>query len=217
MKTDQDLKADVVAELMWDDKVNPTSIGVSVKDGIVSLSGQVETYIQKKAVEAAVHRVSGVRGIAVDLEVALSTSHQRSDADIAKAAVNALRWHSLVPDDKVQVKVEDGWITLSGELDFAYQSQSAEHTVRPLVGVKGVINQIELKPNANAAVLKSEIAAAFERHARRDAKRIQVDVDGSTVTLKGDVDSMAEHDAALGTARATRGVTRVVDCLRVTA
>lgn len=217
MKTDLQIKADVTAELVWDPAVNATHVGVAVKNGIVTLSGEVDTYLQKHAVERAVRRVSGVRGIALDLEVRLAPDHHRSDADIAQAALHALRWHSLVPDDQVKVEVEDGWVTLSGQVDWAYQAASAEQCLHPLVGVRGVTNNVHLKQRTDPKALREDIAAAFARHAKREAQHIEVDVDGGVVTLKGQVDSLAERDAAVGTAFAARGVTRVVDQLEVIA
>lgn len=214
-KTDHQLKTDVSTELAWDPAVNSTTIGVAVKDGIVTLGGQVDTYLQKHAVERAARRVGGVRGIAMDLEVKLSPGHARSDTDIAQAALQALRWHSVVPDDKVQVEVENGWVTLTGEVDWAYQSASAEQCVRPLIGVRGVSNQVRLKQRANPADLRAEIAAAFARHAQRAANHITIEVDGGVVTLRGTVDSMAEHAAAIGTAHTAKGVTRVIDRLQI--
>lgn len=215
MKTDMQIKSDVNAEFIWDPAVNATSVGVAVKDGIVTLSGTTDTYMQKHAVERAARRVGGVRGIALDLEVRLSPGHVRTDTEIAQAAANALRWHSLVPEEKVKVEVENGWVTLSGEVDRGFQSASAEQAVRPLIGVKGVSNQIRLKQRVNAAEVRSELHAAFARHANRQANHVTVDVDGGVVTLRGTVDSLAEHDAAIGTAHAAEGVTRVVDQLEV--
>jgi osmotically-inducible protein OsmY len=200
---------------VWDPAVNATNVGVAVKDGIVTLSGEVDTFLQKHAIERAVRRVSGVRGIAVDLEVKLAPDGHRSDADIAHAALMALRWHSLVPADKVRVEVEDGGVTLLGEVDWAYESASAEQCVRPLIGVKTVDNRITIRPRASAEDIRTQIAAAFARHARREASQVTVDVEGGVVTLRGKVDSLPEHDAAIGTAFAAKGVSRVVDKLEV--
>lgn len=217
VKTDQQLKSDVVAELAWTPGVNATNIGVAVKTGVVTLSGGVDTYLQKHTVERAVRMVSGVRGIAMDLEVRLAPHDKRGDAQVAEAALHSLRWHSLVPDDKVKVAVEDGWVTLTGELDWGYQSASAEQAVRPLIGVRGVSNQIRLKQHVNPAAIRVDIESALTRRAQREARHITVDVDGGVVTLRGEVGSMAEHDAVLGTAHAARGVTRVVDRLEIVA
>lgn len=215
MKTDQELKSDVSAELAWDPTINATRIGVAVRNGVVTLSGEVETYLQKHAVERAVRRIAGVRGIALDLDVYLAPDDKRSDAEVAQAALQALTWHSLVPDDRVKVAVDDGWVTLTGEVDWGYQSASAEQCVRPLVGVRGVTNELRLKQRANPADIRSDIEAALMRHAQREAKHIEVDVDGGVVTLRGKVDTLADHEAALGTAHAAKGVTRVVDQIEV--
>ena len=216
MKTDLQIKSDVTAELVWDAAVDATNVGVAVRNGIVTLSGTVDTYVQKHAAERAARRVAGVRGIAVDLDVHLAPAHARTDAEIAQAAVDALEWHSSVPQDKVKVKVEDGWVTLTGEVDWGYQLASAEQAVRPLVGVKGVASEIRLKQRADPADLRADLAAAFARHAQREANHIAIEVDGGVVTLRGKVDTLAEHEAAIGSAYAARGVTRVVDRLEVT-
>ena len=211
MKSDAQIQSDVTAELMWDPSVTPANVGVAVKDGVVTLSGTVDTYAQKHAVERAARRVAGIRGIAVDLEVRLTTGPQRTDSEIAQAALHALRWHSLVPDEKVQVQVEDGWVTLGGEVDWGYQSASAEQCVRPLVGVLGVSNQIRIRQHVNARNLQADIAAALARHAEREGKHIAIEVEGGVVTLTGTVGTLAEHEAAMGTAATARGVTRVID------
>lgn len=215
MKTDQQLKSDIVAELAWTPTVNSTGIGVAVKNGVVTLSGEVDTYLQKHAVERAVRLVSGVRGIALDVEVRLAPGGKRGDAQVAEAALHALRWHAFVPEDKVKVEVEDGWVTLSGEVEWGYQSASAEQAIRPLVGVRGVTNQIRLKQHVNPMDIRSDIESALTRHAKREAKHISVSVDGGAVTLRGEVGSMAEHHAVLGTAAASKGVVRVIDQLEV--
>lgn len=215
MKSDEQLKTDVAAELAWDPAVNATGIGVAIRNGIVTLSGEVDTYMHKHAVERAVRRVSGVRGIALDLHVYLAPGDKRSDAEIAQAALAALKWHSLVPEDKVKVEVEDSWVTLTGEVDWGYQSASAEQCIRPLVGVRGVTNQIRLKQHVNPAEMQADIESALARHAQREARRIAVQVEAGVVTLRGQVSSMAEHEAVIGTAYGSKGVTRVVDQLEV--
>lgn len=218
MKSDTQLKADVQAELAWDPSVgNPTSIGIAVADGVVTLGGQVTTLMQKLSAERAVRRVAGVRGIAMDLEVKLAAGSETTDADVAQAALRALRWHSAVPNDKVVVEVDDGHVTLSGELDWSYQSVSAEQCVRPLVGVKSVTNNIHIRPHVRVSDIAAEISTAFTRHALREAKRISIDADGGVVTLNGKVDSLQERDAAVGTAWCGKGVTRVIDHLEVCA
>lgn len=215
MKSDAQIRQDVQAELAWEPAVEAARVGVAVKDGVVTLSGTMTTYMEKWAVERAVRRVAGVRGIAVDLEVSLAPNHKRNDTEIAQAALQALRWHTLVPPEKVQIQVEDGWVTLSGEVDWGYQLRAAEHCVQPLTGVRGVTNQITVPAAVDGQLIRKQIESALTRHAQREAGRIAISVDKGVVTLKGTVDSMAEHDAAIGTASAARGVARVVDQLEV--
>lgn len=215
VKSDIQLKADVTAELAWDPAINATNIGVMVKDGVVTLAGQLDTFSEKHAVERAVRRVSGVRGIALDLDVKLAPEHERSDAEIAQAAITAIKLNSLVPDGKVKVEVEEGWVTLTGEVDWGYQFASAEQCIRPLAGVQGLFNRITIKPRASSTDIGGQIAAALRRQAEREAKHIGIEVEGSVVTLRGKVHSLMEHDAAVGAAFSTHGVSRVVDKLEV--
>lgn len=215
MKTDAHIKADVIDELAWDPAVNATGIGVAVRDGVVTLTGHLDSYAEKHAVERAVHRVAGVRGIAVELDVRLAAEHKRSDSDIAQAAATALQLNSLVPDEKIQVLVENGRVTLTGEVDWSYQLASAEQCVRPLAGVRGLSNRITIKSRASSKDVGAQITAALTRQAAREAKHITVEVEGSVVTLWGKVHSLAEREAAVGAAFSARGVSRVVDKLEV--
>jgi osmotically-inducible protein OsmY len=215
MKTDAQLKADVTQELSWDPAINATAVGVAVKDGVVTLTGHLQTYAEKFALERALQRVQGVHAIALELDVKLSPSHQRSDTDIANAAETALQWHALVPAERLRVKVEKGWVTLSGELDWDYQRSAAEKAVRPLTGVIGVSNTITLKPQATPVNVKQRIQEALTRQAEREAKHMEVQVSGSSVTLQGKVHSWAERAAAQGAAWAAPGVTLVVNNLQV--
>lgn len=215
MKTDAHIKADVTDELAWDPAVNATGIGVAVKDGVVTLTGHLDSYAEKHAVERAVKRVAGVRGIALELDVKLAAEHKRSDSDIAQAAATALQLNSLVPDEKIQVLVENGRVTLTGEVDWSYQLASAEQCVRPLAGVRGLSNRITIKSRASSKDVGAQITAALTRQAVREAKHITVEVEGSVVTLWGKVHSLAEREAAVGAAFSARGVSRVVDKLEV--
>lgn len=215
MKSDQELRSDITAELLWDPAVEADDIEVSVKNGVATVEGQVSTFAQNEAVSRAVHRIGGVRGLVLRLEVKLAPEHRRSDDELTEAAMNALRWNSLVPDDKVKVEVEDGWVTLTGEVDFDYQRASAEQSVRPLVGICALDNKITLRPHVDAGNIGLDISAALARHARREAGRIAIEVDGGVVTLRGTVGSMSERETAVGTARAAKGVFRVVDELVV--
>ena len=215
MKTDTELKADVMAELAWDAAINATGIGVLVKNGVVTLTGHLDTFAEKHAAERAVRRVAGVRGIALELDVKLAAEHKRSDSEIAQIASSAMRWSSLVPDERVTIEVEDGWVTLTGEVDWGYQLASAEQSIRPLVGVRGLTNRITIKPRASSKDVGAEITAALTRQAAREAKHIDIEVTGGVVTIRGKVHSLAEHKAAIGAAFAARGVSRVVDKLEV--
>lgn len=215
MKSDIQLKSDVSAELAWDPAVNAAGIGVAVKNGIVTLSGHLDTFAEKHAAERAARRVGGVRGIALELDVKLAPLHKRSDSEIAQAAINALALNSLVPAGAVKVEVEDGWVTLSGVVTWGYQFASAEQCIRPLIGVRGLTNGITIKPHASGKDVGDQISAALTRQATREARQISVEVDGEIVTLRGKVHSLPEHDAAVGAAYSARGVARVVDKLEV--
>ena len=215
MKTDAELKTDVQAELTWDPAIKSTDIGVIVKEGVVTLTGHLETFAEKYAAERAVRRVKGVRAIAMEIDVKLAAAHKRSDSEIATAAEGALKWHALVPAEKVQVTVERGWVTLRGELEWDYQRRSVEKAIRPLLGVTGISNFITLKPQPVPGNLHKRIEGALTRQAVREARRIEVVVDGARVTLRGRVHSWAERDAAQGVAWSSPGVATVVNELIV--
>lgn len=215
MKTDLQLKADVTDELLWDPSVNATHVGVIVNGGVVTLTGHLDTFAEKHAAERAVRRVAGVRGIALELDVKLAPAHKRSDSEIAEAAAAALRWNALLSDSSVIVEVEEGWVTLTGEVRWGYQLRNAEQCVRPMVGVRGLRNRITVKPLVSTGDISSQISAALSRQAAREAKHIGIDVKGAVVTLNGAVHSMAERDAAVGAAFSARGVSTVVDRLEV--
>ena len=215
MKPDAQLKADVLAELAWDAAINAEAVGVIVKDGVVTLSGHLDTYAEKHALEKAVGRVQGVRAVALEVDVKLDPRHKRSDTEIAAAAEAALQWHSRVPADRIVVKVEKGWVTLSGEVDWDFQRRLAEKAIRPLIGVVGVSNTIRLKAGVAPANVAKRIHDALVRHVEREAKHIEVIVNGSVVTLQGKVDSWSERNAACGAAWAAPGVSSVINALRV--
>ena len=215
MKTDADLKRDIEAELAWDPAVTSTAVGVAVKDGVVTLTGHLETFAQKHAAARAVKRVAGVMAIALELDVKLSPDHQRSDTDIANSAEEALKWNTLVPRDSVKLTVDHGWVTIQGTLEWDYQRCAVEKAIRPLMGVRGISNELVLRTRVKAADLSRKIEEALTRQAMREAKRIEVGVEGTTVKLTGQVHSWHERDAARGVAWAAPGVDRVVDDLRV--
>lgn len=217
MKSDTQIRDDVLAELRWDPAVNETDVGVIVKAGNVTLTGHLSSFAEKYAAERAVQRVIGVRGVAVELDVRLPLSHQRTDAEIAAAVERVIAWHTLIPAEKVHPRVEKGWVTLNGEAEWDYQRRAAEGAVRNLLGVTGVTNLIALKPRVKADIVEGRIREALERQADREARRIEVGVAGTAVTLRGKVHTLAERQAAQGAAWSAPGVTRVVNDILVEA
>lgn len=215
MKTDVQLKSDVERELAWNPAIHPALVGVAVSNGIVTLSGHIDTYAEKFAVEKAVKNVAGVKGVAMELDVKLAPDHHRSDTDIALAAQTALLWDALVPHERIKVKAEKGWLTLEGQVEWDYQREAAARSVRNLTGVVGVSNLLTLAPKATPTDVRHRIQDALVRHAEREAKHIEVSVSGGTVTLSGNVDSWAERASAQGAAWSAPGVTHVNNGLRV--
>jgi osmotically-inducible protein OsmY len=209
IRTDEAIQTDVLEELKWDTRVRPNEIGVAVKDGIVTLTGWVDSYLKKMAAEEAAHRVPGVKAVVNEIEVRLPGSAERTDHDLAKAVLNALRWDAAIPTGKVDVTVSQGWVTLKGEVEYAFQKRDAERAVQHLAGVKGVTNLIVVKPPVSPTDLKQQIERALIRNAETDARRITVEVEGSKVILRGTVRSYAEKQAAEDTAWASPGVTEV--------
>ncbi|QAY86107.1 BON domain-containing protein [Pseudomonas arsenicoxydans] len=209
MKTDKQLKNDILAELRWEPSVNAEQIGVEVKDGIVTLAGHVNSYVEKWAAEEATQKVSGVRALAVEMDVRLPSLSERTDADIARSADSALEWTTYLPKDSIKIQAEGGWVTLSGEVAWEYQRQAALGAVRHLMGVTGISNNILIKSKVSANGVKADISEALKRRAIIDSQKIKVDVQGADVTLSGTVDNWGERELARHSAWGTAGVQNV--------
>ena len=194
-RTDEDIQRDVLAELKFEPRLKPNEISVIVRDGVVTLTGWVDSYLKRWTAEQAAHRVRGVKAVANDIDVRLPPSSERLDAEIA-AAVRALEWDADVPADKIRVTVSKGWVTLTGQVEWHYQKEEAERAVRRLWGVRGVTNLITVEPSVTPQELKQKIERALVRSAKVDADRITVKMHGSTASLRGTVRSRAEREEA---------------------
>lgn len=215
MKTDQEIQNDVMDELRWVPTLNSAEIGVAVHNGIVTLSGNVKFYSDKLAAEEAAKRVKGVKAVAEDIEVKLSEDERLSDTQIAESVVKALEWNTSVPHEKIKVKVDDGRVTLEGEVDWLYEKEASENAIRYLAGVSGIGNWITVKPKIDTAIVKENIRKALERSAGFEADKITIDTLGSKVILKGSARSWNERKEVERAAASAPGVTEVDDQLAV--
>jgi len=215
MKTDSQIQQDVLNELTWEPSVNAASIGVEVKDGVVTLAGKVSNYGEKMAAEHAAQRVAGVMALAVELEVTLAGWPTRTDADIARSAETTLQWVTFLPRDSVKVMVEKGWVTLSGAVDWDYQRQNAVSAVRYLTGVKGITDNTTIKSAATSTHIKADIESSLERRFDSDDQDIVVSVQGGDVTLTGTVTSWWQRELARDSAWSAVGVRHVSDKLTI--
>ena len=215
MYSDKQLQQDVLDELDWEPSVDAAHIGVSVENGIATLSGHVLTYSEKHGAEMAARRVKGVRAVVQEIEVRLSTSAERSDEDIAASVLSRLAWQSGLPSERVKVEVENGTVTLCGEVDWKYQSELAVRNAGAVHGVRAVINSIAIRPSAEPADVKRRIEQALRRHAELEASRISVSAVESTVTLTGTVNSLYERQMAERAAWSAPGVRHVIDRIAV--
>jgi osmotically-inducible protein OsmY len=213
--SDKILQQAVIDELDWEPSVDAAHIGVTVEDGVVTLTGHVPSFAQKLAAERAVKRVKGVRALAQEIEVRLSSTHTIDDADIAKRALSSLEWHVSVPNDRIQLHVQNGWVTLRGQVDWEFQRRSAENAVRLLTGVKGVTNQISIKPNVQPTDLKRRIQSALARNASAEANSVRATIADGRVTLEGTVHSWHDRRIVEDAIWAAPGVTDIEDRIEV--
>lgn len=215
MKTDAQVQQDVLAELKWEPSVDAERIRVEVAGGRVTLAGQVSSYAEKWDAEHIAQRVAGVKALSIEMDVALPEANRRSDDEIARAAEYVLQWTTYLPKDAVKVAVENGRVTLSGDVDWEYQRQAASRGVRYLMGVTGVSDLVAIKPKVSLSAIKADIEAALKRRAKADAQNIAVEVRGAEVKLTGTVHSWPERELARHSAWSTPGVLNVVDNLTV--
>lgn len=215
MKTDAQIKKDVLDELVWQPNIDETQIGVIVEDGVVTLTGYVADYSTKLAVENAVKGIAGVKAVATDIDVKFSENYKKTDMEIAKAAVKALDWNTLVPNENIKLKVDNGFIYLSGSVPWEYQKNAAKSTVDHLNGVKGVINTIEIKQDVDPIHVKEKIKHAYKRSAYVDSTKINVAIEGSTIKLTGTVTSIKEKEEAEKAAYLSPGIKKVKNELKV--
>jgi osmotically-inducible protein OsmY len=214
--TDKDIQKDITDELSWEPSLRNDDIAVGVRDGVVTLGGFVDSYADKSRAERVAGRVKGVKALANEVAVKLPTSSERPDPDIARAALDALQWSIAVPHERIQVKVEKGWLTLEGEVDWYYQKQAAERAVRYLRGVRGVSDFITLSVRTTPRDLSKRIKDALHRGAEFDAEHIKVEVEGNKAVLEGTVRSYAELKDAVRAVRNAPGITEVDNRLIVT-
>ena len=213
---DKQLLQDVINELDFEPSIHAANVGVAADHGVVTLTGHVPCYAQKLAAERAVWRVNGVKGVAQEIQVRFAGDKMHNDDEIAQRALSILAWDSLLPRDSVRVTVQDGWVTLTGMLDWNYQRELAAEDIRKLGGVLGVMNDISLKQTAGAIDVKQHITNALKRHAEVEASRVKISVrDGGTVSLEGNVDNWDERQAVVRAAWSAAGVHAVDDRLRI--
>ena len=215
VRSDADIQQDVLEELSWDPHINVSDIGVSVKEGVVTLTGLVDNYLVRLAAQNAALRVKGAHAVANDIEVRLHTSAERTDSDLALAALYALKWDAAIPTDKLDITVSHGYVTLKGEVEWPFQREAAERAIRRLAGIKGVTNWVTVAVRATPGDIKQKIEKALVLNAETDAHRITVEVHGHVATLKGHVRSFAEKLAAERTALSALGIASVNNEIRI--
>lgn len=215
MRTDAEIQKDVIAQLKWEPFLNPSEIGVAVNDGVVTLSGHVDSYGKKIGAELAAKKILGVRAVAEDITVGLSPIYRRTDTEIAEAVVNALKWHTAVQQNKIKIKVEEGVVTLEGVVDWNFERQNAADAIRNLAGVVRVNNFVSVAPYTTPKDVKEKIREALRRSATVDSDKIAVSLVGSEVVLSGTVRSLAEKEDAEMAAWSGRGISSVENRLQI--
>lgn len=215
MKSDHLIQKEVMDELKWEPFLNSAEIGVAVRNGIVTLSGQVDSYYKKICAEEAAKKVFGVKAIAQDIQIGVSPAHVKADTEIAEAVLNALKWHSAVQDEKIKIKVDSGVVTLMGDVDSDFERTSARKAIEGLTGVKSITNFITVKPKLSSTGIKRKIESAFQRAASINSRKIKVEVSGSKVILSGSVTSLAEKEGAETSAWNADGVMEVENNLEI--
>lgn len=211
MKTDFEIQKDVMAELKWEPMLNAAEIGVAVKNGIVTLTGMVSNYAKKSAAENATLRVKGVLAVAEELEVKLGEGEKITDSEVAANVVNTLRWNTSIPDEQIKIRVTNGWVYLSGEVNWNFQKDAVINAIRGLKGIKGVNNEITIKPRVQTAIIKENIRKALQRKATFEVDNIKIETIGDRVVLKGAVKSWDERKAIANAAWSAPGVASVDD------
>lgn len=215
MKTDLEIQKDVIYQLKWEPFITSSSIGVAVKNGIVTLSGTVDNYAQKLCAERAVKKISGVKALAEDIQIGVSPIFSKTDTEIAESVISSLKWHSAVPDNILHIKVDNGIVTLEGEVEWEFQRNSAKNAVANLLGVRGVNNLISIKPKVFITDIKNKIELALHRSATIDAEKVGLEVDGGKVILRGKVRSNAEKEDVEDAVWCASGVTKLESYLEV--
>ena len=215
MKNDQEIQKAVMDQLNWEPLLNSSQIGVSVKNGIVTLSGEVDAYLKRTIAEKAAKKVSGVKAIAEDIHVGISPDGHKTDAEIAEAVLNSLKWNTVIPDEQIKIRVEKGNVRLEGEVEWQYQRVQAASAIEHLAGIRSVTNLIRVKPKVTASDVEHKIQAAFRRSAMIDAGKIITEVSGNRVTLRGEVRSFDEKEAAENAAWSAPGVQMVISMLEI--
>jgi len=215
MKSDFQIQKDVMDEIKWEPHLNASNIGVAVKNGIVTLSGQVDSISKKLTAEKAAKRVAGVKAVAEDIQVGISPGFLKTDTEIAEAVLNALKWYAAVKEEKIKIKVEEAVVRLEGEVEWEFERSNAKRAVEHLSGVRSVINSITLKPRVTPTDIQEKINAAFHRSATIDSERVMAEINGSKVTLRGTVRSVAEKEDAETAAWNAPGVTTVESWVEV--